>query len=81
MGSTLATSENVQGELVIAATLIFLLFAGYGLVVSAGSVDAESQQTADSTPPPSVGGHIPIRAIMIITGLICGLAVLAVAGC
>jgi hypothetical protein len=74
----LQISERLQADLVVAATVLFLVFATCGFIVS-----ALGQPGFDSTsekPQPGVAARpwrFPVRA-GIIAGLVCGLIVLAV---
>jgi hypothetical protein len=77
----LAVSEQLQADLVIAATVLFLVFATCGFILSAsGQPNAGSIVAAEATSPvPARTWRSPLRAA-IIAGLLCGLAVLAIAG-
>jgi hypothetical protein len=77
----LAMSEQLQANLVIAATVLFLVFATVGfLVTSFGEANVQAtpevQPQAFATKP---RWRSPMRAA-IIAGLLCGLVVLALSG-
>jgi hypothetical protein len=77
----LAISEQVQADLVIAATVLFLVFATCGFLVSSFG-EANVQATPVAQPQASTaktGWRSPVRAA-IIAGLLCGLVVLALSG-
>jgi ABC-type Fe3+ transport system permease subunit len=77
----LAISEQLQANLVIAATFLFLVFATCGLLVSSFG-EANSQATPEAEPQASVANprwRSSMRAA-IIAGLLCGLVVLALSG-
>jgi len=74
--SLLGVSAQVQADLVIVATLLFLVFATFGLIVGPQGQAVVTQATA-FRPTWMMGLRAsPFRAA-IIAGLLCGLVVLA----
>jgi hypothetical protein len=78
----LAISEHFQADLVIAATLLFLVFATFGLIISSqGQTSLGSAAVAQRQPALATRlWRAPFRAA-IIAGLLCGLAALAISYC
>ncbi len=77
----LEISGQVQADLVIAATVLFLVFATCGFIVS--SLGLPRFGSALAGPQPALAARAwrsPLRAA-IIAGLLCGLVVLALSGC
>jgi hypothetical protein len=79
----LAVSQELHGDLVIAATVLFLIFAAYALIVSAHAQRATGQtaERDEIIPGDSPRRHLPVASIAIIVGLICAFVILAFAGC
>ncbi|HEX4072903.1 MAG TPA: hypothetical protein VHX68_17110 [Planctomycetaceae bacterium] len=77
----LAISEQLQANLVIAATVLFLVFATCGFLIS--SCGEANVQTTPEAEPKAIAANprwrSPMRAA-IIAGLLCGLVVLALSG-
>ena len=77
----LAISEQLQANLVIAATVLFLVFATVGFLVTSFG-EANVQATPEAQPQALAAKpawRSPMRAA-IIAGLLCGLVVLALSG-
>jgi hypothetical protein len=77
----LAISEQLQANLVIAATVLFLVFATVGLLVTSFG-EANVEGTPEAQPQAFAANprwRSPMRAA-IIAGLLCGLVVLALSG-
>jgi hypothetical protein len=77
----LEISGHGQTDLVIVATVLFLVFATCGLIVSSsGQSSLEAEPAAETQPPLAARPwRSPWRAV-IIAGLLCGLVVLAISG-
>jgi len=77
----LAISEQLQANLVIAATVLFLVFATCGFLI--GSFGEANVPATPEAEPQALAANprwrSPMRAA-IIAGLLCGLVVLALSG-
>jgi hypothetical protein len=78
----LEISGHFQADLVIAATVLFLVFATCGFIVSSSGPSRVQPAPAAQTQPSLAvrAWRSPLRAA-IIAGLLCGLVVLAISGC
>jgi len=78
----LGMSESFQADMVIAATLLFLVFATFGLIISSQGRTSFGPSAAAQRQPALATRlwRSPVRAA-IIAGLLCGLAVLAISCC
>ena len=70
-----------HADLVIAGTVLFLVFATVGLLVSARGVSPSSGGAPLSTTPDADRKPLPLLALTVLAGLLCGLAVLAFSCC
>ena len=76
----LAISEQLQANLVIAATVLFLVFATCGFLVSSfGEANVQATPEGPQALAANPKWRSPMRAA-IIAGLLCGLVVLALSG-
>ncbi len=75
-------SSHLQADLAIGATIVFLIFASWGLFISSRTQPiAPANGRAPVTPGDSPLKKMPVPALTILTGLLCGLAVLLMSGC
>jgi hypothetical protein len=76
----LGISERFQADLVIAATLLFLISATFGLILSSHGHASDGSAAQSQTALSAGTWRLPIRA-GIIAGLLGGLAVLVISCC